>query len=109
MPLADGDVLGDYRAAGREFDGLSAATDGFDGHSHQRHKDEHHNVGNCEDAMVGQLKAEAVQTDDRDNDAGEEGRYKGRADMQHVCERREPEDVGISMEHPEENQVEKKG
>ena len=26
VPLADGDVQGDYRAAGREFDGLGAAT-----------------------------------------------------------------------------------
>ena len=25
VPLADGDVQGDYRAAGREFDGLGAA------------------------------------------------------------------------------------
>ena len=31
VPLADGDVQGDYRAAGREFDGLGAATSS-DGH-----------------------------------------------------------------------------
>lgn len=87
---------------------VQGIVDGFDSHSQQRHKDEHHNVGNCEDAMIGQIEAEAVITDGGDNDAGKEGRYKGRADMHHISERREAENVGISVERPEENQVEKK-
>ena len=104
----DAGVLGavDERVAGFYAVLVESVVERLDGHAHEGHEHEHHDVCDGKHADVCDEGTGGVEEDHREHRAAHERAHKRHADVQDVRERGETKNVRIRTERPEKQQVE---